>query len=256
MSRKKVNAFLLGSVLLVAAQLFPLNIWAENRVEKPVEDSIDIRQSTQQQRDKWREERERLLAQLEELEDQNAKLQKEHDVLEQTLGDEQKRRTEKKEQLADIKEISNQIQPFLDELLHTIDIRVSQGLPFLPEERKDRMQDLQEMNADPEVSTSEKYRKIMEALLIEAEYGFTTEVYQEEIPVQGETILVNVFRLGRLNLFYLSLDRESCGFYNIAEKSWQPLSPVYLRDIRAAVEIATKRRTAELLTLPLGRIVR
>jgi hypothetical protein len=96
----------------------------------------------------------------------------------------------------------------------------------------------------------------MEALLIEAEYGFTTEVYQEEIPVQGETILVNVFRLGRLNLFYLSLDRESCGFYNIAEKSWQPLSPVYLRDIRAAVEIATKRRTAELLTLPLGRIVR
>jgi hypothetical protein len=256
MSRKKVNAFLLGFVLLVAAQLFPLNIWAENRVEKPVEDSIDIRQSTQKQRDKWREERERLLAQLEELEDQNAQLQKEHDVLEQTLGDEQKRRREKEEQLADIKEISDQIQPFLDELLHTIDKQISQGLPFLPEERKDRMQDLQEMNADPEAPTSEKYRKIMEALLIEAEYGFTTEVYQEEIPVQGETILVNVFRLGRLNLFYLSLDRESCGFYNIAKKSWQPLSPVYLRDIRAAVEIATKRRTAELLTLPLGRIVR
>ncbi|MFW6143052.1 MAG: hypothetical protein ACOC39_02350 [Desulfovermiculus sp.] len=88
MSRKKVNVVLLGSVLLVAAQLFPLNIWAEDRVEKPVEDSIDIRQSTQQQRDKWREERERLLAQLEELKDQNAKLQKEHDAIEQTLGDE------------------------------------------------------------------------------------------------------------------------------------------------------------------------
>ena len=256
MFRKKVKAVLLGSVLLVAAQLLSFNIWAQDRVEKPVEESIDIRQSTQKQRDEWRQERERLLAQLEELQDQNAQLQKEHDALEQTLGAEQERRTEKTEQLADIKEISNQIQPFLDEVLHTIDTQVSQGLPFLPQERKDRVQYLQEMNADPETPTSKKYRKIMEALLIEAEYGFTTEVYQKEISVQGENVLVNAFRLGRLNLFYLSLDRESCGFYNIAEKSWQPLSPLYLRDIRAAVEIATKRRTAELLTLPLGRVVR
>lgn len=256
MPRKIVIVGMLGSFLLAAAQFFPSDIKAEKRVEKPVKEAIDIRQSTQKQRDQWRKKRERLLARLEELQDQNAQLQKEHDALKQAIGEEQKRLNEKKDQLADIEEISSHIQPFLNELLQKIDIQASQGLPFLLQERQDRLQELKEINADPEVSNSEKYRKIMEALLIEAEYGFTTEVYQKDISVQGEEVLVDVFRLGRLNLFYLSLDRESCGSYNIAEKSWEPLSSVYLRDVRAAVEIATKRRTAELLTLPLGRIVR
>jgi hypothetical protein len=67
-------------------------------------------------------------------------------------------------------------------------------------------------------------------------------------------MLVDIFRLGRVCLLYQSLDHKSCGFYNVAASAWQPLSGAYNRPIAAAMEIGAKRRPAELLTLPLGRI--
>ncbi|MBU1567791.1 MAG: DUF3450 domain-containing protein, partial [Proteobacteria bacterium] len=94
----------------------------------------------------------------------------------------------------------------------------------------------------------------LEALLVEAEYGNTIEVYQETIGLDGREVLVDIFRLGRVGLFFQTLDQKSCGFYNVAIAAWQPLATAYNRTLLAAMEIGAKRRPVELLTLPLGRI--
>jgi hypothetical protein len=94
----------------------------------------------------------------------------------------------------------------------------------------------------------------MEALLVEAEYGSTIEVYQQTIDVDGAPSLVNVFRLGRISLFYQTLDQKRCGFYDVAATGWRPLPTAFNRCIQTAIEIGAKRRPVELLTLPLGRM--
>ena len=66
---------------------------------------------------------------------------------------------------------------------------------------------------------------------------------------------MDVFRLGRLNLFYLTLDQEHCGFYNEAERTWQPLDESFLRPLKSAVAMAAKRQPVEMVSLPLGRMV-
>jgi hypothetical protein len=67
-------------------------------------------------------------------------------------------------------------------------------------------------------------------------------------------MLADIFRLGRISLFYQSLDRKRCGFFNPANGSWQNLDTAHNPAIQTAIDIAAKRRPIELLTLPVGRM--
>ncbi|RLB14663.1 MAG: DUF3450 domain-containing protein, partial [Deltaproteobacteria bacterium] len=127
--------------------------------------------------------------------------------------------------------------------------------PFLPEERKKRLASIKEMMADPGIESAEKFRRVMEALQVETEYGSTVEVYQDTIKVNGQPTLVNIFRLGRLTLFYQTPDRKDVGCYNRATGKWEALPGKYRHDIDLAVEMASKQRPIDLIKLPIGRIV-
>ena len=131
---------------------------------------------------------------------------------------------------------------------------VDGGLPFLEEERTTRIEKLGVMLEDPDVTVSEKFRKLMEAVQIEAEYGNTIEVYPQQIILGGKEIQTHIFRLGRISLFCQSLDQKTCGFFDLSENQWKILPKKYNRDIHTAIEIGSKRRPADLVDLPLGRI--
>jgi len=75
------------------------------------------------------------------------------------------------------------------------------------------------------------------------------------VAIDGQPILVDIFRLGRLALFYQTLDRKQCGHYDVAAAAWRPLSTAHNRAIQAAVEIGARRKPVELLSIPLGRMV-
>jgi predicted RNase H-like nuclease (RuvC/YqgF family) len=228
---------------------------AEQRVEKPVRQSIKTRQASQQAEEKWRLEKEQLSAQFEQLQAEHKQLLAQRQELQDDVDATKARIATKEKKLADIQQISSQIQPFLEEMLSLLKTQVSDDYPFLPDEREKRIDTLEHLMDDPDVSVSEKYRKVMEAFLVEAEYGTTIETYQETIAINGKTMLVDVFRLGRLSLFYQSLDRKKCGFYNIADNAWQPLPGSYNPSIHSAIDIAAKRKPVEMLTLPVGRMV-
>ncbi|WP_172683901.1 DUF3450 domain-containing protein [Desulfosarcina cetonica] len=161
---------------------------------------------------------------------------------------------EKTTELTHMEQIGAQIDPFLDEVLTRMRRLIAADLPFLPDERQRRVDSLERLLIDPEVSQSERLRKLMEALMVELEYGQTIEVTRQTIDIAGEATLVNLFRLGRLALFYQHLDGGDCGFYNIAEGTWQPLPRRYQGAILAAMEMGAKQRPVDILTLPIGRI--
>ncbi len=242
-------------VLTVLARPWPVRAGnVEKQIEAPVHKAVQIEQTTQAAKSQWRDEREKKTKLFEDLETQIKAL--EAQSARQT--DQKKALTarvdQKRQQLSDIAQISAQISPFLDQLLEQVQDIFHRDLPFLQEERAKRLGAIEALAYDPKVPVSERFRKIMEALMVEAEYGQTVEVYQQTIDLSGQDTLVNIFRLGRLSLFYQTLDKQQCGAYNIAQKNWEPLENNYLKDIQEAVDMGSKRKPVEILDLPLGRI--
>jgi hypothetical protein len=247
------------------ALLMPITIpsgWSEDAVDRqfngqvtrPVQDAVTIRQSTQKEEEQWRDEQEKLMALYDTLQVEQTQLMTSREELQESIRSAHKRIAEKDNQLADIEQLRNRIEPFLQESVQALNKQLDEDLPFLPEERHQRMARLDELLTDPNVAISEKYRKVMEAWLVEAEYGSTIEVYQQTITLDQNQMLVNILRLGRISLFYQTLDQVHCGFFDVSAGAWQPLPAPYSRSIGAAIDIGTKKKPAELLSLPLGRI--
>lgn len=254
MTMRLPNTVLFFTALNCALWVQPCPGAETDQIKKPVAESIRIRQDTQLHEQKWRDDREKLLARLDNLEDAKKHLNERQSGLGDKVASLKSRITGKEKQLADIEGMQQEITPMIAALIGELQDFVAADQPFLGEERSTRLTRLIELRDDPEVPVSEKFRKVLEAMLVETEYGNTIEVYQETINTGGDEMLVDIFRLGRVGLFYQSLNRTSCGFYNVAAKAWQPLHDDYKRPIAAAMDIGAKRRPAQLLTLPLGRI--
>ncbi len=225
-----------------------------DKIRRPVEQTIEIRQQTQRDEDLWAAEKEKLSAQYEmllekhqQLLDRNAGLEKETDYYSAEIKSLTKR-------IEDAGRISKEMQPYLVAVIDQLKRRLDNDIPFLISERSDRINKLQAISADPEIDISEKYRKTMEAVLIEAEYGNTIEVYPEQITVEGQNVQARIFRLGRVSMFFQSLDQKYSGFYDAFEERWKYLPEKFNRDIGTAVEMGLKRRPVDLVNLPLGRI--
>lgn len=227
------------------------------KAQQHIENAIQMDQQSQAKRTQWEEEKIRLVSEYEQLLQQKQFLENENrDLTEQ----QQQLKTLNQTMNSQIEEsirVQKELAPFLTHMHEQLETFVANDTAFLKEERATRLATLDKIIKDPEVTIAEKYRKIMEALFIEAEYGSTIEVYQDKIQLGNagqEETLGNIFRLGRVSLFFLSLDQTVCGVFNPGENKWQRLSDKHLPAIRSAVEIGGKRKPAELLPLPIGRL--
>ena len=224
------------------------------QVTGPVSDAITIRQSTQKSEDDWFERKAEMIAEFETLTRETMQLTALKTELGKKATAEQSAVNDLKREIDEIARMTTELLPFLNKTRERLAELVASGLPFLPEERHTRLKNLDQIINDANVTVSEKFRKVMEALSIEAEYGNTIEIYQEKISVADNTILADIFRLGRLSLFFQSLDQTETGYFDPLTSRWQVLPRKYNRDIGSAFEIGAKRRSADLLNLPLGRI--
>ena len=84
-------------------------------------------------------------------------------------------------QLGEIETTSREVLPMMQKMVTTLDDFVKLDMPFLPEERTNRIAALKDMMTRADVSISEKYRRIVEAYQIEIEYGRTIEAYQGKV---------------------------------------------------------------------------
>ena len=237
--------------------LFPLTAFGANladQLKKPVKKSINIRRQTQEQTDKWAEEKTKLRYRYKRLLTENKELL----ALNTDIKEEVKHREENisklERKISEGLKVSEELLPYLNTVTASLQTFVDNDLPFLSVERESRMKRLHEVMKNPEISTSEKYRRVMEALTVETEYGRNVEVYQKQISIDKKKILVNVLRVGRLALFFESLDNKTSGIFDPSKDQWTILPHKDNRGIHTAIEIAEKRRTIELVTLPIGRL--
>jgi hypothetical protein len=225
-----------------------------SQVKKPISDAIQIRQKTQRDNDRWAEQKGQLEAEYKTLEEMHRQLLETQTRLQQQQNTHTAKVKDLETQKTEMARLSEEILPFLQAVLGRLTAFVDSDLPFLADERTERLKRLKTILNDPACSVGEKYRKTMEALIIEVEYGNTIEVYDDKITIADERILAHVFRLGRISMFFETLDHKTTGIYDPSVGAWKVLPVKYNTDIGKAIEIGMKRRSIELLTLPLGRI--
>lgn len=167
--------------------------------------------------------------------------------LEQLAAAQDSEKASLQRQLADVDQTDQQIVPLMLRMVDSLDKFVSQDLPFLREERQERVASLKRLMTDPSVNVAEKYRRILEAYQVEAGYGLTLGAERTQV---GDK-MVDVLRVGRTALFYLSADGDSAGRWDARQGRWVDLSGSYIGDVRKGLRIAREQTAADLLTLPM-----
>lgn len=154
-------------------------------------------------------------------------------------------------QLLEIEITQREIVPLILNMLENLETFIKLDLPFLPEERQQRVNQLKEMVLRADVTNAEKFRRILEAYQIENDYGNTIEAYRAVLPLNGVNSAVDFLRLGRVALYYQRLDGSETGFWNKESKSWETLSSDYSLAIRNGLRIARKEAAPDLLIVPV-----
>lgn len=155
-------------------------------------------------------------------------------------------------QLKNIETTQRDIVPLMLKMIETMALFIELDVPFLPEERQQRVIQLQTLMERADVSLAEKYRRILEAYQVETEYGRTLEAYQGELILGDKPRTVDFLRIGRVHLYYLTLDGLEAGVWH--DKKWQQLDDDYRQGISHGLKIAKKQLPPDLLVLPVQAV--
>jgi uncharacterized protein (DUF885 family) len=93
--------------------------------------------------------------------------------------------------------INRQIFPLMERMIDGLEQSIALDIPFLPEERANRIDTLNEIMERSDVSVAEKFRKVMEAYQIENDYGSSSETYRQSLEIEGTVRDYNMLRIGR-----------------------------------------------------------
>ena len=151
------------------------------------------------------------------------------------------------QQLTTIESTSKEVLPMMDKMLATLDQFVKLDVPFLLEERTNRVAQLKDMMSRADVSTSEKYRRIVEAYQIEMEYGRTIEAYQGKV----DDKTVDFLRSGRVSLMYQTLDGKETGYWDANAKAWK-VDKEYQDALRAGLKVAKKQSAPDFIRVAVN----
>jgi len=157
-----------------------------------------------------------------------------------------------RDQLDRVEEVGRSVTPLMLRMIDALEATVDLDIPFLLEERTADVAALRKLMRKASVSTSEKYRMIMEAYQDENEYGRTIEAYRANIATpDGGEVKVDFLRFGRIALVYQTLDGREAGVWNRETKTWDKLDASYRTAVREGLRIARKQSAPDLIRLPL-----
>jgi len=168
-------------------------------------------------------------------------------TIEAQLRSQQTEMTALQAELAGLDATAAEVQPMLQKMFDNLVSFVAADVPFLANERAQRVSRLRELMSDPDKTASEKYRRLLEAYSIEMEYGRTMDSYHDKLSDGREADFV---RLGRVSLMYRTADGSDVGYWDQQKKAWVS-APEYKRSIEVALRIAKQTTAPDLITVPV-----
>ena len=241
-------------VLIAGSLMLPMSFSWAGALDQAIDEQVATdaaAQQSQEQIDNLDDETRQLLNEYRAVLRQTQSLEAYNDQLDALVKSQQQELDSIDEQLANIETTQRDILPMMIKMIDVLEQFVALDVPFLPEERSQRIAQLKELMDRSDINLSEKYRRILEAYQVETEYGRTIEAYQGEIETDGEVRNVDFLRIGRVNLYYLSLDERDAGVWNHDEQRWQALDSSHNKTIAEGLKVARKQLPPNLLVLPV-----
>ncbi len=171
--------------------------------------------------------------------------------VEPLLATQDAERTALQNQAREAEGTAKDILPLMLRMVGSLDQFVALDLPFLQGERRDRIDSLKKLMADPATPLAEKYRRILEAYRIEADYGRTFGAERMQLALSGAQKVVDILHVGRVALLYVTPDGADTGYWDVEAKQWHSLSGSYRAAIREGLRIARETAAPEILALPV-----
>jgi hypothetical protein len=245
-------------VAVTASLAVTMAIAAHSQEAKKLGDTVDktvgTQQATQKKQVDWASEQAALMARYRTAKANVEYLEKRESYEESEVSALEKNIAELERRLLESTRLNESLQDTLNAVMGRLETFVASDIPFLTEERSARVAAIKEEVARPDVTGAEKLRRVLEALQVEANYGNTVEVYQEQVAVGGEVIFADMLRIGRVSVYWRTPDGKRVGEYDRGTGSWLELDGKYARPINMTVDMATRIRPTEIVTLPIGRI--
>lgn len=210
-------------------------------------------QQSQEKIDNLADETTDMLAEYREVLRQTQSLRAYNDQLDKLVNSQRAELESIGRQLKNIETTQRDIVPLMTKMVEVLEQFVALDIPFLQQERNNRIVALKTMMGRADVTLAEKYRRIMEAYQVETEYGRTIEAYQADLPQADDDRTVDFLRIGRVSLYYLTLDGMEAGIWDAASGQWQVLPDDYLQPVADGLKVARKQLPPDLLTLPVQK---
>tara|TARA_A200000159_G_scaffold12452_2_gene10467 strand:+ start:19531 stop:20289 length:759 start_codon:yes stop_codon:yes gene_type:complete len=248
---KLINALLVASVLSATPVLAQ-----DDEVLKPVVDeAAKINESAAKSQEKINgitdqidsklQQFKTLMKEIEGLEVYNTQLRKQINSQNQEMDD-------LNAAIDEVSVVERQITPLMMRMIDGLAQFIELDMPFLPEERANRVADLRAMMDRADVAASEKFRRVMEAFQVEMDYGRTMEAYSGLHSINGQERDVEFLRLGRTALIYQTRDASMQGVWNKQTRQWEELDSSYRTQITKGLRMAKKQLAPDLLMLPVA----
>lgn len=175
-------------------------------------------------------------------------------LLSRQLEGQRREMKELEKSIDEVSIIERQVVPLMMRMLDSLEQFVELDVPFLPEERRTRIDKKQALLEDPNVTSAEKFREVLEVFQIENEFGRTIEAYDGALELgDGTEREVQFLRIGRISLTYQSIDGSLNGVWDQANRQWVELSPEeYKNHIARGLKVAKKQLAPDLLIVPVN----
>ena len=154
-------------------------------------------------------------------------------------------------QVAQARITRQRILPLMRSMADALEKFVILDLPFHHEERITAVLQLKQRLNQPDLSVSARFRLLLEAYQLEQDYGDRIEAWRGPLQFQGEELSVQFLRIGRMALYFQSLDGETSGVWNRSTETWELLDSSYNRPLVQALRVAGNESAPQMLQLPV-----
>lgn len=149
--------------------------------------------------------------------------------------------------------IERQIIPMMTRMLDSLEAFIELDTPFLLDERRERLERLRGMMERSDVSSAEKFRRVIEAYQIENDYGRTIEAYKDTVDIDGVKQEADFLRIGRVSLAYQTVGGGTTGAWDPATESYIVLDDAEFKNqVSHGLKVARKQVAPDLLVVPVA----
>ena len=245
--RRQMALLLVGLLPLTAAAQEPVQQIEREGIERTAEG-----RAVQKQVDKLHDESRKLIDEyyahlklVDGLKLYNGMLQQQLDAQAEEIGILQR-------SIADVATVERQILPLMSRMIEGLEQFVGFDLPFLLEERQQRIANLRDLLPRADVTVAEKSRRVLEAYQIENDYGRTIEAYRGKLALGTSTFDADYLRIGRVALMYRVVGSEDVGYWDHKNKEWVPLETGrWRRYVGQGLKVARQEVAPELISVAL-----